>query len=257
MNNKLNLFVCRCNASVFTKEKVDLLIDKCKQLDVNLIELDDLCAIALNEKVAFQNLTKESALNIIVACYPRAVENLLKQNNIEVQNLKVVNFREATVDSVFNQLKVHYNLAEGKAEFSVVKSKLEVPAWYPVIEKERCTLCGQCARFCLFGVYRFSKKSLEVLNPLSCKNLCPACGRTCPANAIIFPRLKENSVLSGAMPGSEIPTEANQPGTLLQQLNNRNNIRKSIFKTNLIQLAEEERDKALAEQDQIKITKND
>ncbi len=62
-------------------------------------------------------------------------------------------------------------------------------AWFPVIDRDRCTSCGQCMGFCLFGVYeRDDDGTVRVAHPDHCKNLCPACARVCPAGAIVFPR---------------------------------------------------------------------
>ena len=100
----------------------------------------------------------------------------------------------------------------------------------------------------MFGVYKFSKKNLEVVAPLNCKNNCPACGRTCPTSAIIFPRLPENSALSGAEPGSDEPAVAAAPKDgLFVMLNERNKTRRSIFKNDMMQLAEDEKRKAIEE----------
>ena len=84
-----------------------------------------------------------------------------------------------------------------------------------------------------------------MVNPLACKNLCPACGRTCPGSAIMFPRLEEKSALAGAEPGIKIAPQ--EQGSLLMQLNNRNLNRKNIFNQEIIRQAENERNKALEE----------
>jgi ferredoxin len=127
-------------------------------------------------------------------------------------------------------------------------SKLDVPAWFPVIDQSLCTLCGQCARFCMFGVYAYDKKSLTVVNPLACKNNCPACGRTCPASAIMFPRLAENSVLAGAEPGEKKTAVTGKEAGLFVLLNERNQVRRNIFRQGVIKMAEAERKKALEEE---------
>jgi NAD-dependent dihydropyrimidine dehydrogenase PreA subunit len=65
--------------------------------------------------------------------------------------------------------------------------------WYPVIDAARCVRCGQCVKFCLFGVYATAPDGLPIVaRPEKCKNRCPACARICPAAAIIFPRYEES-----------------------------------------------------------------
>ncbi len=72
------------------------------------------------------------------------------------------------------------------------------PSWYPVIDYSRCTSCGQCADFCLFGVYDKTPERVNVINPEGCKNNCPACARICPAAAIIFPKYKYGGAIGGS-----------------------------------------------------------
>ena len=71
--------------------------------------------------------------------------------------------------------------------------------WFPVIDYDRCTNCGQCMDFCLFSVYeRMPDKSIKVVKPENCKDRCPACARICPQVAIMFPKLAEKPI-NGAM----------------------------------------------------------
>lgn len=60
--------------------------------------------------------------------------------------------------------------------------------WFPVIDYSRCTSCGQCRDFCLFGVYAQRDGRVTVAHPSKCKPHCPACAKTCPACAIMFPK---------------------------------------------------------------------
>jgi NAD-dependent dihydropyrimidine dehydrogenase PreA subunit len=63
------------------------------------------------------------------------------------------------------------------------------PAWFPVLDRQRCTDCKQCLNFCLFDVYAVDDAGrVQVRNPANCKNECPACARVCPQAAIIFPK---------------------------------------------------------------------
>jgi heterodisulfide reductase subunit A-like polyferredoxin len=247
MSNKTCILYCNCGAGIISDKKQELLTESIKKLNITIFELHDLCSLSVNEHEFLNLLENDYDKILIVACYPRAIENMLNQNKIELSNYEVLNFREKSVDDIAESLQEKTNDDTGDSNYQIKKSSLTVPAWYPVIDESKCTLCGQCARFCLFGVYQYNKKSLNVVNPLACKNNCPACGRTCPASAIIFPRLPENSVLSGAEPNEEATKKPEGNGGLFVLLNERNNSRKNIFRQGLIKQAENERDKALAE----------
>lgn len=73
------------------------------------------------------------------------------------------------------------------------------PRWYPVIDSDRCTACGQCSAFCLFDVYERQAKTrrVQVARPDQCKPGCPACSRICPEGAIMFP-LSDDPAIAGA-----------------------------------------------------------
>ena len=70
--------------------------------------------------------------------------------------------------------------------------------WFPVLDYDRCTGCGQCVEFCLFGVYKASDPARagkpRVVQPAKCKTNCPACARVCPASAIIFPKYADGPI---------------------------------------------------------------
>lgn len=245
MNSKSCVIYCKCDAGIFTGREVNL-TEALKKLQTDVYELHDLCAFTLNEKEFMENAGKEYSRKIIIACYSRTIQSLFIQNKINFGNFRVISLREEPDEKIVAELKEFSGFQEGKANYKVKVSGLKVPAWFPVIDTSRCNLCGQCARFCLFGVYQFNKKSLKVVNPLSCKNNCPACGRKCPAFAIIFPKIPENSVLAGAEPGKpeqNISSDTNPD--LLEQLKKRNRDRKSIFREEVVLRAEEERRRAL------------
>jgi len=81
--------------------------------------------------------------------------------------------------------------------------------WFPVIDASRCVNCGKCADFCMFGVYEKVDGKFRVVHPAACKTDCPACARICPANAIIFPKSKEER-LNGALDEPVKPSPADQ-----------------------------------------------
>lgn len=241
------LIFCNCGAGIISDEKKDAIGQSFRKLDVDVFELHDICAFSLNEKAFLSKLEIDYNKKYIVACYPRAIKNIFAQNNISLSNYEVLNFRELSAKNIVEILEKEIDKSSVSPKYEVLKSNLDVPPWYPVIDKSRCTLCGQCARFCVFGVYKFNKKKLEVVNPLSCKNNCPACGRTCPTSAIIFPRLPESSVLSGAEPGKEEPVKKPKKEGLFVLLNERNSARKNIFRQGVIEQAETEKLKAIEE----------
>ena len=248
MDKQNCLIYCNCGAGIIAGEKQNTLANALKKLNIHVFELHDICAFSINEKDFLNSLETDYAQKFIVACYPRAIDNIFAQNKIELTNYEVLNFRELTSEKIIETLEKKINGSSAEPKYEVKKSSLDVPAWYPVIDESRCTLCGQCARFCVFGVYKFNKKSLTVVNPLSCKNNCPACGRTCPASAIIFPRLPENSTLAGAEPGTEDKTIKPAPKEgLFTMLNERNSARRNIFKQGVMQQAEIEKLKAIEE----------
>ncbi len=248
MERKIGVLFCSCGAGIFSGSESEKLAHALSDFHADVFEIHDLCALSISEKEYLTEIGKNYDQKLIIACYPRAIENLFRQNAVDFGNYSVINFRGKSAEECIRAIKDKCEIPSGKADYVVKKSLLEVPAWYPIIDESRCTLCGQCSRFCLFGVYRFNKSSLRVVNPLACKNNCPACGRICPGSAIIFPRLPENSVLSGAEPGdTTVTTKPADNGHLFALLNERNKRRTSIFTPNLVKKAEEEREKALEE----------
>ena len=122
-----------------------------------------------------------------------------------------------------------------------------------MIDPSRCNQCGQCADFCLFGVYRKSAEGVEVVNPGNCKNNCPACARICPGVAIVFPKYAGG----GAIGGSDRVDEKSKTDRLRQDtdailgddiykaLEQRKMKRRSIIREDSLQKANKERDEAL------------
>ena len=75
--------------------------------------------------------------------------------------------------------------------------KIGVDAWYPTLDKERCTDCGKCHDFCLFGVYTIEDGVVTVKQPQNCKNNCrlvPGCARI---KRLYFPN--EKSPINGGL----------------------------------------------------------
>lgn len=62
-------------------------------------------------------------------------------------------------------------------------------AWFPIIDPNACSACGECADLCANEVFGLnaSNSLMEVVNPYNCVVLCDKCGLTCPSEAIHFP----------------------------------------------------------------------
>lgn len=242
------ILFCQCGGGIITSEKSEQIKTMLQLFDTDLYQLDDFCGIVLGRKDFIKAIEQKYDQKVMVACYPRAVKNLLAQNDLELSGLEVLNFRELSVSEIELKIRNEFLFSDGKTTDTTIESGLNVPAWYPVIDQPLCTNCGKCFKFCLFGVYSFNNKQLKVVNPLACKNNCPACGRNCPASAIIFPRLKEGGVLAGAEPGSGVRVKNfEMDSSLLSTLNQRSALRRNIFRTGLMQQAEAERQQALDE----------
>lgn len=247
MGNTCILF-CNCGAGVISAEKSEQIQAVIKSLDADVFQLHDFCGIVLNRKDFVREIDRKYSRKIMVACYPRAIKSMLAQNDLELSGLEVLNFKELSVAEIESRLKADFSFSAGQVHEEKIESGLDVPAWYPVIDQPLCIDCGKCFKFCLFGVYTFDSKKLKVVKPLSCKNNCPACGRNCPTSAIIFPRLKENSVLAGAEPGTEVKSKGLAADiNMISTLNQRSALRRNIFKVGLMEQAEAERRKALEE----------
>ncbi len=66
----------------------------------------------------------------------------------------------------------------------------EIP-WYPTIDEELCTNCGNCLDFCSNSVFEQGELTMKVVTPYNCVVGCDACMRDCPSDAISFPDKKE------------------------------------------------------------------
>jgi NAD-dependent dihydropyrimidine dehydrogenase PreA subunit len=156
----------------------------------NVTVIPDLCKIAISDR---EQMT-EFASTTVIACYLRAVESLF--DRLALKPVRVLDIRNRSSEQVLSEMDIsnpvflpEYVLPEFASE--------EQEAWNPIIDKERCTECGKCYDFCLFGVYEIENGTVKVQKPQNCKNNCPACARVCPAKAIIFPKYEKSPINGG------------------------------------------------------------
>jgi len=190
MSDNKSILICQC------AERGLVNVDVIASADSNLSSLvapaectvvPDLCRAA-----AEKDPLLERGFSAIHACHPRAVRALFEfSGNPLPESVKLINHRASTPP--------HPHTPTLQTN----------PAWYPVLDYDRCTNCGQCFDFCLFGVYEKDRAGrVVVTHPESCKNNCPACARICPETAIIFPKVGE-SPINGAEITDEDELKAN------------------------------------------------
>jgi Pyruvate/2-oxoacid:ferredoxin oxidoreductase delta subunit len=184
---------------------------------------------------------------------PRAAGWLLDANGIEgyakdEQQRRAITCvdlrRHDSADSVVEDLHSLLDPCENNSDAGTSETRAPIRVeevtrrrWYPVIDFDRCTNCLECLDFCLFGVFDLDKSDrIAVLDADACRDGCPACARVCPSQAIMFPQ-HDNGAVAG-----DIAAGPGAMGPELVQLS---------CPTDAIQLADTERNEALAERDEL------
>lgn len=229
MSANKTLLICRCAGRRLLKQTA---LEPLLRHD-GAVLVDDLCRAAVAKDPVLGQIAGADE-PVICACHPRAVRALCAFAGFPLpQNTEFINLRNSAIHPSSNP------------------SFQSDSAWYPVIDEDRCTNCGQCFEFCLFGVYeKDSEEKVRVANPFSCKNNCPACARICPAAAIIFPKVGE-SPINGAEITDEETLKANIKinvdeilgGDVYAALNARKQKRRSLLDQKKVEQALAERKK--------------
>lgn len=185
-----HILVCRCAERRLLEKEA---LTAAQERD-GVTVIPDLCERVGRRDPALAEWAASPSLTIY-ACHPRAVRALFQQAGAPLpEEVEIVNLRaEQAPDPVATP----------------AADAFRWPPWFPVIDEDRCTRCGQCMEFCLFGVYAQDEAgAIRVVNPQQCKNNCPACARICPEAAIIFPKLHETPI-NGAEIDDETAVQAN------------------------------------------------
>jgi Pyruvate/2-oxoacid:ferredoxin oxidoreductase delta subunit len=146
--------------------------------------VSDLCEMAINDADTLCKMADTPDF-LIAACRPRATRWLLHRAGVSrpVSQIQFQDIRPKTIPTPDSAIHTHSVTHDTTAA--------SWPAWFPVIDYDRCNSCRQCVSFCAFGVYSVSGKSVHVTSPSNCKDNCPACARICPSLAIIFPKVDD------------------------------------------------------------------
>ncbi|MCX7819844.1 MAG: ferredoxin family protein [Kiritimatiellae bacterium] len=167
--------------------------------------VDDLCEAAAVAASWWLEWLREPSPGVICACRPRAVRALMAHTlGGALPAVRCVDLVAA--DATEAVRRVGTASAVCAAPSRELRSAAEgwLP-WFPVIDPARCTACGLCVEFCLFGVYELKEGRVRVARPANCRPRCPACSRICPEIAIVFPKYDEPP-----MDGSEVTDEASE-----------------------------------------------
>jgi NAD-dependent dihydropyrimidine dehydrogenase PreA subunit len=172
------------------REEIIKLVSALKNAGLTVSVIPDLCKTAITD--AGQMATFASTT--VVACYPRAVRSIF--DGLGLKPKQVFDIRNHSSEHILGEMGISPVFSP---EHSIPELTPEEgqEAWHPVIDKERCTECGKCHDFCLFGVYTFKESAVKVTQPQNCKNNCPACARVCPSRAIIFPKYEKSPINGG------------------------------------------------------------
>ena len=169
----------------------------------------DLCELAAARDPLLGHLVGSDAGPLhVVACQERAVRWLFEFAGTPLPGSATVhNMRTDTAETILARLGLagaagtspdEADAAAGEAAPFPEKAPDDWIAWYPVIDYDRCVSCGQCAEFCIFGAFEVASDGrVRVAHPAKCKLNCPACGRVCPASAIIFPKFPDGGPIAG------------------------------------------------------------
>ncbi len=198
------VLLCRCaHAATIPADRQAAVLDGLAACGRPVAIVDDLCGLAARRDLWLEQLIASSERLTIVACHPRAVRGLLARlgttpdpNHLDCLDLRS-DSAEAILAAIFSQSPSPATVLETPEEPAADAPAFWRP-WFPVIDPDRCVNCRQCLEFCLFGVYEADVDGrVVVAHPNHCKNNCPSCARLCPHVAIMFPKIEEESPVSG------------------------------------------------------------
>ena len=188
-----SITVCACaSRTVINRTELIRLVSALKNAGYTVRIVPDLCQTAISDAERMTVIASAS----VVACYPRAILSIFDSHGLKPEH----NFdlRNQSCEQILNESGISLPVFSPEHAFPEFPPDEKPEAWYPVIDRERCTTCGKCFDFCLFGVYSVDKKgTVKVTQPQKCKTNCPACARVCPAKAIIFPKYEKSPVNGG------------------------------------------------------------
>ncbi|MBM4163127.1 MAG: hypothetical protein FJ222_01595 [Lentisphaerae bacterium] len=197
------ILMCACShADVIPEEKKRAVAAGLERCGRPVVIAPDLCGCAARRDPVLREIA-DAARATVIACHPRAVHGLFAWAGAPLDPARV-QFLDMRAESAATLLAA---ITCGSDTPAAIQREPDTAAsvgdfwrpWFPVIDYARCVNCRQCLEFCLFGVYETDADGrVAVRHPDHCKNNCPACARLCPQAAILFPKIDEESPVSGA-----------------------------------------------------------
>ncbi len=251
-----HIIFCKCGGERIGLDVIQAINEQLKKQLVNVTCLSDLCGLVQLKSDLVSGIFKADAEYLVIGCFPRTMRLLFARIDEEAGKPAVyehINMIEMSPDQVIERINLFCLGQEGDSVYREITEGSGWPSWYPVIDYSRCTSCGQCADFCLFGVYEKTETRVDVTNPQGCKNNCPACARICPSSAIIFPKYKNGGAVGGSDEIDEFAEQQRQAQDLesflgadiYTALEKRKLKRKSIIRDEAMKTALTERDNAV------------
>ncbi len=200
-SNTRHILFCQCNGERINPSLSGSVKDYLKCTRASVTILNDLCGVAAKKSDVLRDLYTAGTELMIIGCYRRTMDLLIEQadnTNHPADHTHINLLEETDQAKIREQIDAFAGGSPGPAVYTEIAEDSGWPSWYPVIDYTRCTACGQCSDFCLFGVYEKTETRINVVNPEGCKINCPACARICPSTAIIFPKYKNGGAIGGS-----------------------------------------------------------
>ena len=230
MNTPLRILLCRCSpAGKIDRAIANEILDSLSRCKALVTVADDLCGLAADGDPLLAEIAA-APRSTVIACHKRAVRWLFAAagHPLDEARTSLHSLRRQSAKEILGELGAGASPTECENRIDTVTHDSDWPAWFPVIDRDRCVNCLQCMNFCLFGTFAITDdddKEVVVSKPSACKNLCPACARICPKSAIIFPKYDHSPIDGDEVPddsdGAQVDLAALKEGDVYARLRQR------------------------------------